>query len=282
MHQGLSTSEIRAYVRDGILFPVQVLPVARASALRRAFEDLEESLGGRPEPTRWTNLCFPWAYDLTMQPSVLDSVEALLGPEIIVLGAMILCKHPGHDAYVAWHQDGAYAQEDAAPALSAWIALADSTPANGCMRVIPGSHRELLPHRDETNPANLLRAGLLRAGRTVTAAVDEEQAVDVVLRAGEMSLHHNRVVHGSRANCGDDKRIGFVVRYTTPAARSRGFPMVRARGTADCAHLQLAGRPPESEPDEALAGYLRFCAAMKQATGAGGKRDESALTGADE
>jgi non-haem Fe2+, alpha-ketoglutarate-dependent halogenase len=86
----------------------------------------------------------------------------------------------------------------------------------------------------------------------------------VVLRAGEMSLHHDRIVHGSRPNCGDDKRIGFVARYTTPAARSCGFPVVRARGAANCSHLALAERPRDSEPSEALAAYLRFRADMER------------------
>jgi ectoine hydroxylase-related dioxygenase (phytanoyl-CoA dioxygenase family) len=260
---GLSPSEIEAYERDGLIFPIAVLPAARVTASRRAFEDLDESLGVTDEPMRWTNLCFPWAYDLTMEPRVLDSVETLLGPDIVVIGAMILSKRPGRGGYVSWHQDGAYTPEDDAPTVSAWIALADSTPASGCMRFIPGTHRELLPHRDEADPSNLLRTKLLQAGRTVAQPVHEDQAVDVVLRAGQMSLHHNRVLHGSRPNCGDDKRIGFIVRYTTPAMRDRGFPMVRASGRADCSHFALAQRPPERDPGAAFAGYLDFCQAMK-------------------
>ena len=258
---GLSPSEVEAYHRDGIVFPIAALPPARAAALRHAFETLEAGLGGRPEAVRWTNLCLPWAFDLTLEPSVLDSVEALLGPEIIVVGSIILCKHPGHDAFVPWHQDRAYAGPSQAPAVSAWVALADSTSANGCMRVIPGSHGELLAHHDVAEPGNLLRAG-----RTVAGAIDESRAVDVVLRAGEMSLHHDRIVHGSRPNGGGDKRIGFVVRYTTPAASSRGFPMVRARGTADCRHLELTGRPPDVEAAEAVAHYRAFRDAMERAS----------------
>ena len=250
--QGLSPSRIEVYHRDGIVFPIAVLSAARTLALRGAFEALEEGLGGRPDAVRWTNLCFPWAYDLTMEPSVLDSVEALLGPDIIVFGALILCKHPGHDAYVAWHQDSAYSGADEVPSVSAWIALADSTRANGCMRVVPGTHRRPLAHRDVPDPANLIRAG-----RTLAEAVDEEQALDIVLRAGEMSLHHDRIVHGSRPNCGDDKRIGFVVRYTTPAAGDRGFPVVRARGAARCSHLVFAERPRELRAEQGARGLSR-------------------------
>jgi non-heme Fe2+,alpha-ketoglutarate-dependent halogenase len=259
IRQCLSPSEIEAYDRDGVVFPVAVLWPTRTAVFRLAFETLEAGLGGRPAPARWTNLCFPWAYDLTMESSVLDSVEALLGPDIIVSGSIILYKHPYHNGYVAWHQDSIFSGADGVASVSAWIALTDSTPANGCMRVIPGTHRELLAHRDVLDPTNLLRPG-----RMLAAAVDEDRAVDVVLRAGEMSLHHDRVIHGSRPNCGGDKRVGFVVRYTTPAARTRGFPVVRARGKLDCSHLTLGERPPESEPREALAAYHQFSAAMER------------------
>jgi hypothetical protein len=258
--RGLSTSAIDAYHRDGIVFPVVVLPPARVRQLREALEAVEARFGPGPVPMRWTNLCFSWAYDITIEPAVLDSVEALLGPEIIVMGSIVLSKHPRHDAYVGWHQDSVTGTGEPAPAVSAWIAVTDSTPANGCMRVIPATHHTLMAHHEVADPANLLRAG-----RVLAEPVDEGKAVDVALRAGEMSLHHDRIVHGSRPNCGDGSRIGFVVRYTTPAARSRDFPVVRARGCAACPQLELAGRPPEAEPDAAFASYLGFTAAMERA-----------------
>jgi hypothetical protein len=255
----LAESAVRTYQRDGIVFPVAALPAARVLRLRESLEALEARLGEMPAPMRWTNLCFTWAYDVTMDPVVLDSVEALLGPEIITMGSIVISKHPGHDAYVGWHQDSVNGGEDAAPAVSAWIAVTDSTGANGCMRVIPATQRRLLAHCEVPDPANLLRAG-----RVLADPIDEEQAVDVELRAGEMSLHHDLIVHGSRRNCSDGKRIGFVVRYTTPAARSRGFPVVRARGSAACPQLELAGRPPDTAPDAAFASYLGFTAAMER------------------
>jgi hypothetical protein len=255
---GLSASAVSTYHRDGIVFPLAVLPLARVLQLRESLEALEAGLGDSPTPMRWTHLCFSWAYDVAMDAAVLDSVEAVLGPEIIVMGSIVLSKHPGHEAYVGWHQDSMNGGDEAAPAVSAWIAVTDSTPANGCMRVIPATQHRMLAHCEVSDHANLLRAG-----RVLAEPVNEEQAVDVELRAGEMSLHHDLIVHGSRPNCCSGKRIGFVVRYTTPAARSRGFPVVRARGSAACPHLELAGRP--SEPGAALASYIRFTAAMERA-----------------
>jgi non-haem Fe2+, alpha-ketoglutarate-dependent halogenase len=249
---GLSQTQIDAYHRDGIIFPIKVLSIARSIALRRSFDLLDKILNGRP--ARWTNLCFPWAYDLSTNSGILDSVGSIIGPDIVIVGSIMLCKHPGSDSYVAWHQDGAYSGTEEVPSVSAWVALADSNSTNGCMRVIPGTQGRLLPHRDVPDNANLIRPG-----QRLAEALDEELAVDVVLRVGEMSLHHDRIVHGSRPNCGADKRIGFVVRYTTPAMSDRGFPMIIARGTARCTHLRLAERPRESEPSEMLANYLAFC-----------------------
>jgi non-heme Fe2+,alpha-ketoglutarate-dependent halogenase len=256
----LSASAVSTYQRDGIVFPLAALPPARVLQLRESLEALEAGLGDRPTPMRWTHLCFSWAYDVAMDAAVLDSVEAVLGPEIIVMGSIVLSKHPGHEAYVGWHQDSMNDGDEAAPAVSAWIAVTDSTPANGCMRVIPATQHRMLAHCEVADHANLLRAG-----RVLAEPVNEEQAVDVELRAGEMSLHHDLIVHGSRPNCGSGKRIGFVVRYTTPAARSRGFPVVRARGSAPCPHLELAGRPLDPEPDAALTSYIGFTAAMERA-----------------
>ena len=148
-------------------------------------------------------------------------------------------KPAGHPGYVAWHQDNAYPGRDAAPAISAWVALTESNAENGCMRVIPGSHGALLPHRDSADPDNLLRAG-----QSVDAAIDPARAVDVILRPGEVSLHHGRIVHGSNPNRSTGPRIGFVIRYTTPAFPDPGFPVVLARGDrAACRHLTLAEPP---------------------------------------
>jgi hypothetical protein len=259
MHGGLSPSLIQAYHRDGIAFPIAVLPPARVAALRRSFEELEASLGEPPRALRWTNLWFPWAHELTMEPTVLDAVEAVLGVDIIVMGTIILCKHPGDGAHVAWHQDKAYGMAEEAPTVSAWTALADSTPANGCMRVIPGTHHTMLAHHDVPD-----RSNLTRTEHTLAAPIDETRAINVVLRAGEMSLHHDLIVHGSRPNDGNDKRIGFVVRYATPAFRGRGFPVMRARGSAGCPHLALAEPPQPGEPDAAVAAYLHWCASMER------------------
>src|SRR5262249_46860230 len=145
------------------------------------------NLGGEPRRIAVPHLYWRWAFDLATHPAVLDAVENLLGPDLLIQATLILTK-PAHDpAIVTWHQDGTYSGLYKTPNATAWIALTDSTPENGCMRVIPGSQRQpILPHVQSQ-----VEHHLLRRSPEVAVTVDEADAVDVVLHAGEMSLHHS-------------------------------------------------------------------------------------------
>ena len=150
------------------------------------------------------------------------------------------------------------------------MALTDSTLENGCMRVVPGSHqRPILSHRDTYAPDNRLSRG-----QEVEAAVEERDAVDVVLRAGEMSLHHVNIIHGSNPNPSDGSRIGFAPRFTTPRTRQiDGEPptAVLARGRDAYGHFRLLPEPPTLSFDEAVAAQQaaagRFLAGIRKTRG---------------
>lgn len=235
------------YERDGIVFPISVLMPEEIVACRSAFEELVAHLDPGIETVRWTHLFFRWAYDLATHPAVVDAVEAILGPDIFIRGTIIMCKQRHSPSYVSWHQDGAYANVNAYTALSAWIALTDSTAENGCMRMILGSHREQHAHLNHP-----VRDNLLHKGQEVQAVFDEAEAVDVTLKAGQMSLHHFNIIHGSNPNRSDGKRVGFVIRYVTALDEQVGFPVIRVRGQADCSHLDLAKEPPEGSLEERI------------------------------
>jgi non-haem Fe2+, alpha-ketoglutarate-dependent halogenase len=257
----LSESQLQRYLDEGIVFPVRVLSAEEARHFRQASDELENRLGGKPRTVavRQMHLHFPWAYELAVHPRVLDAVEDLLGPNLLVWATELFTKHPHDDAVsIAWHQDRPYMGFEAGATLSAWIALADSVPANGCMQAIPD------PGRHETLRAEPVGAG--SAGkpyrRSTAVEVDQSRAVNVVLRAGEMSLHDIDIVHGSGPNRSDEKRIGFVVRYITPQARPLEGrpPVILARGRGGDNHFELVDPPGKTDAEQALRGMRNSAA----------------------
>jgi non-haem Fe2+, alpha-ketoglutarate-dependent halogenase len=237
----LSPTERICYQRDGVVFPIPVLDAAEAGEYRRRCDELEGQLGGRPRTieVRQMHLHFPWAYQLATQPRILDAVESLLGPDLLVCATKLFAKHPHDQAVsVGWHRDRTYIGLTADHTTTAWVALADSNLANGCMCAVPGPDRMFVPALEE------LRAGSIQAG-----------IVNIELRAGEMSLHDADVPHGSAANRSGQKRVGFVIRYITPEARpAHGRPpVILARGQFRGDWFQIQGPPDEAAPEHAVA-----------------------------
>lgn len=232
MPKALTPDQMRAYRQEGVIFPIRVLTETEAASVQALFHAAIEGEGER-RALRQPHLEHDWAYDLATRDAVLDPVEDLIGPDVIVSSTLVFYKPAGEGDYVSWHQDRLY------PGLrtelvTAWIALSASSAANGCLRVIAGSHRQgIVDHREAPSEKNLLRQG-----QTIDD-VDVSRALDLVLAPGEMSLHHGDLIHGSNANRSDTDRIGFVIRYVTPDVPPAPHAMIRARGSADCSHLRL-------------------------------------------
>jgi len=238
------------YERNGVVFPIAVLAPDEVTNYRNALEAVAFLCG---ESKRFDNLhlFFPWAYRLATHEAVLDAVENILGPDLVIDGTLVFYKPPRDDSYASWHQDSVYSGWHLTPSVSAWIALTPSDQTNGCMRAIPGSHKlGLLDHENIQDP-NLLN----RRGERISADVDESQAVGIVLRPGEMSLHHTNIVHGSKSNGSDGPRIGFIVRFVTSRTTNRERAVVQAHGNGDCSHLKLAARPVDENIETALAAW---------------------------
>jgi len=227
----LCKSQVDAYARDGIVYPIEVLSTRKAQRYRAEFETFVTSVGHPPRYVGMTHLYFHWAFALAVEPRILNAVETILGPELLVQSTLILCKYPHDESFVTWHQDFNYANEAASPTSSAWIALSASSRESGCLRAIPGSQRSgVLPHTATGIKNNIL---------TYSLEIDESSAVDIELKSGEMSLHQPGLIHGSLPNQSADKRIGFIVRYVTPEFSNTDNPVVRARGNAPCPQLDL-------------------------------------------
>jgi len=224
----LSAAQVEAFARDGYHFPLRALSPAQALAYRARLEQSETTLGGplrgalRSKP----HLIFTWANELIRHPDVLDAVEDLLGPNLLVWSSSFFIKEARDPSYVSWHQDSTYWGLSHPDVVTAWIALSVSSVENGCMRVIPGSHlKDQLPHRDTYAENNLLTRG-----QEVMVDVNDADAVDVELQPGEFSLHHVRLVHGSDPNNAPYRRIGYAVRYIPTHLR-------QTEGARDCATL---------------------------------------------
>jgi len=247
----LSEQQLEEYKRQGAVFPIKVFSPGEVALFRSALESIIEHCDGDPLKRLGNlHLFFGWAYSLVTHEALLNTVEDILGNDILIDGTLVFYKRPQDFSYVSWHQDSVYSGWHLTPSTSAWIALSASHPANGCMRVIPGSHTYgQLKHVNVRDDSNLVRRG----ERVET--VDESTAVDVVLQPGEMSLHQSTIVHGSNPNLSTEPRIGFIVRFVTSKITNRDRALLRVRGQADCSHLRLAPPPIEMDEQSALAAW---------------------------
>ncbi len=247
MPASLSDAAIAQYHRDGYLFPVDCLSEAEVSHYRGALEAFEHAQGdtfGRlPGLVRSkSHLLFTWMDSLVRHPRVLDAVESLIGPNILIYHLTSWLKEPHDGTMVSWHQDGTYFGLDPAEQVTAWIALTDSTPEMGCIKLLPGSHViGQQPHQDVVSPNNLLSRG-----QTIDRKLNYENYVMMPLRAGQISLHHTHLVHRSDPNTTDHRRIGIGVSYIPTRCRLVNDVRVTAalvRGEDSFGHFDPEPRP---------------------------------------
>jgi Phytanoyl-CoA dioxygenase (PhyH) len=253
MGKVLSEAAVEQYRRDGYYYPIVLVPPEEAARYRERLESVERDLGG---PLRGVyrikpHLLFTWLAELVRHPAVLDAVEDVIGPDILCWNSSFFTKEASSRGYVSWHQDATYWGLSEPDVVTAWVAFTASTPENGNMQVIPGSHRNQVAHLDTFDPDNLLSRG-----QEVEVEVDEREAVDIVLRPGEMSLHHVLIVHGSRPNASADRRIGYAIRYIPTRVRQLAGPRDSAtlvRGRDAFGHFDLEPAPGADLDPEALA-----------------------------
>jgi hypothetical protein len=249
----LTEAAIHRYQEGGYYASIRVMPREEANALRGKLEAFEAGAGILAGKLRHkSHLLFTWLNDLVRHPLILDAVEDVIGPNILCWGSSFFIKEPRNPGFVSWHQDSTYWGLDPPDVVTAWVALSDSTAANGAMRVIPASHKlEQVAHHDTFRPENLLSRG-----QEIMVEVDERQAVMVELSAGEMSLHHVRLIHGSDPNPSDLRRIGFAIRYIPTTVRQTAGAHDYAtlvRGVDIYGHFEPEERPDADMSERAVA-----------------------------
>jgi ectoine hydroxylase-related dioxygenase (phytanoyl-CoA dioxygenase family) len=146
---------------------------------------------------------------LAQNPDIVDLVEQLIGPDVILWGCHVFCKPASEGFETPWHQDGHYWPIRPLATCTVWVAIEPSTRANGCLRVIPRSHaaRTLHPHLFED------RNDLTLNQRMAAGSFDEADAADIELQPGQMSLHDVYMIHGADANRSTQRRTGVALRY---------------------------------------------------------------------
>ena len=197
-------------------------------------------------------LLFTWAADLIRHPRLLDAVEQILGPDILVWDADILIKEAHQPRYIGWHQDSTYWGLEPPDVLTAWVGLTPANPTNGAMQFIPGSHRGAqLAHVETMDMRNAT------GRRQEVPEVDETRAVHSSLEAGQASLHHIRLLHASGPNQSTDRRIGLAIRYMAAHVRQIGDreSATLVRGEDTHRHFDPEPRPRVDFDAAALAAH---------------------------
>ena len=252
----LSRMQIEAFGENGIVHPIRGLAPDVARALVPAQRDLEARLRAGWDLPQYpkVHLLARWVHDLVTRPSITDAVASIVGPDILCWSSAFFAKPPRDPGFVGWHQDATYwGLEPVEKVVTVWLGLTESTPANGCMQYVPGSHRR----GPRLHVQRLDDANLLQSGQFVELVDGSDTIADCVLDAGEFSIHHARTLHGSRPNPSDRPRIGLSVNYVAAGVRQVAGPdsatLVRGRDRGD---FRLEPRPDADFSPGAVAAWL--------------------------
>ena len=252
------------YRANGYHFPLRAVDADEAASLRERLERFEASHGGPLAPAyrQKTHLLFPWLSELIRSPQILDVIEAIVGPDILVWQTTLFIKEAHDESFVSWHQDSTYWGLSEPEVVTAWVALSPSTLESGCVRIVPGTHLlDQVPHVETRAAKNMLTRG-----QEIAVDVDERRAVAMPLQPGEMSLHHIRTFHSSEPNRSNDRRIGFAIRYIPTRIRQlevRGDSATLVRGRDRHGHFELE-RAPKRDFDRDAVDYHRAITQRRQ------------------
>jgi len=211
----LTEKQKSQYKESGFIYPIPVLEQEEADSFRAKLEAVEAKQGGSLQATQRnkSHLLFKWLDDLIRDPRVLDPIEDLIGPNILCWNTLFWIKEAGSGSFVSWHQDTRYWGLSSEQVITAWLALSPAGVENGCMRVMPGTHRgDVLDHEDRYDDHNMLTRGQ----EITSSVIDESKACHMPLKVGEMSIHNYRLAHASDANKGMDRRIGISMHFLPP------------------------------------------------------------------
>jgi len=205
---GLTTDQLNHYKDKGYISPVNALTSSEAKEIRDEIEKIENKWPGALEGINrnYIHLISPIFNKICLNKNILDAVQSIIGKNILICGTTLFIKNPNEKGFVSYHQDAKYIGLEPHNWVTVWLAVTDTNEHNGCMRMLPGSHKENLKSHEQKFDDN----NLLTRGQTIKG-VPLNKTEPVILKAGQVSLHHPLVVHGSGLNKSNDRRIGFVI-----------------------------------------------------------------------
>ena len=237
---------VAAYHRDGYCSPVDALTGQEAAQLRAKLEQFEACLPPGPvvrRDRRKLHVRLSWMRDLVEDPRILDVIEKLIGPDILVYNSTFFIKEKQSDAVTFWHQDSAYFGLFPHEHVTAWVAFSDASERAGCMKFVPGSHKRGRLAHVTLGGSNSLN----NAAQGINETHADHETVHAPLRPGQFSLHNTNVIHASDPNRGDDRRIGVGISYIPAHCEKSGLRMTATlvRGSDRYGHF-------DAEPDPRL------------------------------
>jgi non-haem Fe2+, alpha-ketoglutarate-dependent halogenase len=239
----LSANQLKQYDDEGFVSPIDIFSKNKANEIRKEIELIEQKMPGELDKSGRYNahLISPLLDEVAHDSKILDAIQSLIGKNILICGTTLFIKNPNEKGFVSYHQDAKYIGLKPYNWVTAWVAITDSNEHNGCMRMWAGSHKEDLKEHDQMfNEGNLLTRG-----QTVNN-VPIDKTKPLILKAGQMSLHHPTVVHGSDLNNSNDRRIGFVIQsyIGTDVKQVLGKNSVQlARGIDEFKYHEIIDRP---------------------------------------
>jgi non-haem Fe2+, alpha-ketoglutarate-dependent halogenase len=216
--KALTVEQIAIFNRQGYLAGIRIFDEEEIAEIRSYFDQLLAktlAAGGSSYSIATAHLKYGRVYDILTHPRIVALITDLLGEDVIAWGSHFFCKMPGDGKRVSWHQDSSYWPLTPSMAVTAWLAIDDASVENACMRYIPGTHKlgHLTYKLSEEDEANVL-------DQTVEGAETLGDPVNVELKAGEISIHSDLLLHGSEANQSDRRRCGLTLRYCPAVVRA--------------------------------------------------------------
>lgn len=262
MKKALTEQQVANWQRDGFLYPFDMLNESELQQCRAGLARFEDWLGepvNASKDLKWRtmpHITLPWYTRLVHDARILDKIEDLIGPDIMVFTSTFFIKEAHTPTIAAWHQDSTYYGIGQSPHVAtAWIALTEASPEAGCMDVLPFASAG---PRQMQHVANVVQNSVNRAGQVITETIDESRVATMALRPGQFSLHHGLCPHRSGPNTTDQRRIGLGMNFIAPSEKPRGkykTATMLVRGEDRYGHFEKLTPPSAELAEDAIAAH---------------------------